>query len=119
MRDYKLHPQEYIDYLKFLQKEIYKILPLYERFLDQSVDRDNLTNYLAKTIRKIVIVKEIINPLPHGEWYVDVLINLLAIETLIILHEDTHDEIKKHTFDSTNSLKFQIRVVENMIMKGE
>ena len=119
MRDYKLHAKEYLDYLKFLQKEIYKILPLYERFLEESVDRDNLTNYLAKTIRKIVVVKEIIEPLPHGEWYVDVLTNLLTIETLVILHIDTHEEVRKHTFDSTNSLKFQIRVVENMLMKGE
>lgn len=117
--DYKLHTKEYLDYLKFIQKEIYKILPLYERFLEESVDRDNLTNYLTKTIRKIVVVKEIINPLPHGDWYVDVLTNLLTIETLVILQKDTHDEIKKYTFDSTNSLKSQIRVVENILMKGE
>lgn len=107
MRDYKLHKQEYLDYLKFLQKEIYKHLPLYE-----DGDFEAFLKYVDKSIRKVIIVKEIVNPLPHSYWYVDVLTNLIEMERIVVIGEDSHSEIKKLVFDSTNMIKFQIKYLQ-------
>ena len=102
MKDYKVSINDYIDYLKILQKSIFKILPLYEE------DNKYLTDYIEGTIDKVIYVKEIIEPLPNGNWYVETLGNLKKLRNLAET-EGQHKKIKKTMFESTNLIESHIK----------
>lgn len=104
MKDYRVSLKDYYDYLKTLQKSIFKILPLYEE------DNDYLNEYVNRTLDKVIHVKEIIEPLPYGDWYVDVLCNLKILEELS-KSDNNHKKIKQVTFDSTKLLEVQIKII--------
>ena len=104
MRDYNVSLNDYMSYLKTLQKSIFKILPLYEE------DNMYLCDYIESTIDKVIFVKEIIEPLPHGDWYVDVLGNLKHLESLSKL-SDSHKKIRKIMFESTGLIEDQIKII--------
>lgn len=101
MRDYNVSLTDYMSYLKTLQKSIFKILPLYEE------ENVYLCDYVSSTIDKVVFVKEIIEPLPHGDWYVDVLSNLRQLESLS-KESNVQKKVKKLMFESTGLIQTQI-----------
>lgn len=101
MRDYNVSLDDYTSYLMTLQKSIFKILPLYEE------ENAYLFDYINSTIDKVIFVKEIIEPLPHGDWYVDVLGNLRQLESLSKL-SNSHKKIRKLMFESTGLIQTQI-----------
>lgn len=101
MRDYNVSLTDYMSYLKTLQKSIFKILPLYEE------ENVYLCDYVSSTIDKVIFVKEIIEPLPHGDWYVDVLGNLRQLESLS-KENNVHKKVKKLMFESTGLIQTQI-----------
>lgn len=102
MKDYKVSINDYIDYLKILQKSIFKILPLYEE------NNKYLTDYIEGTIDKVIYVKEIIEPLPNGSWYIEILSNLKKLRVLVEI-ECQHKKIKKTIFESTNLIESYIK----------
>lgn len=102
MKDYKVSINDYIDYLKILQKSIFKILPLYEE------NNKYLTDYIEGTIDKVIYVKEIIESLPNGNWYVETLGNLRKLRDLAEI-EGQHKKIKKTMFESTNLIESHIK----------
>ena len=101
MRDYNVSLNDYMSYLRTLQKSIFKILPLYEE------ENVYLCDYVSSTIDKVIFVKEIIEPLPHGDWYIDVLTNLKQLEELS-KQSDCHKKVKKIMFESTSLIQTQI-----------
>ena len=104
MKDYNVSLSDYHSYLKTLQKSIFKILPLYEE------DNLYLCDYIRGTIDKVIYVKEIIEPLPHGDWYVDVLANLRQLEDLSA-QKDKHKKIRQVMFESTGLIEAQINKI--------
>lgn len=105
MKNYNVSLDDYYNYLKTLQKSIFKILPLYEE------ENLYLCDYIDRTIDKVIYVKEIIDPLPHGGWYADTLSNLRQLEALS-KHNGNHKKIKQITLESTGLIEAQIKSID-------
>lgn len=102
MKDYKVSINDYMDYLKILQKSIFKILPLYEE------SNKYIADYIEDTIDKVIYVKEIIEPLSNGSWYIEILSNLKKLRILVEV-EGQHKKIRKTIFESTNLIESYIK----------
>lgn len=101
MNEYNVVLSDYRDYLITLKKSIFKILPLYEE------SNEYLLSYLNDTIEDVIYVKEIINKLPHGYWYVQTLDNLLILKN-DIQELNNHRKIKKRVLGTGSLIQQEI-----------
>lgn len=106
MRNYKVVLDEYIDYLYYLRKAIFKILPLYEE------RNEYLIGYIDDTIEEVIYVKEIIEELPHGMWYIQTLDSLLILRDEV-LKSNNKKKVKKRVFSTGNTIIQQINQVQS------
>lgn len=93
--------QEYLDYLKTLQKSIFKILPLYEE------ENIHLQEYVTDLYREVDNVLDIVKPLPHGAWYFTTKSNLKILIYEVQL-KDNKKSVKKKTLHITALIESQI-----------
>lgn len=112
MRNVQISNAEYISKLENVTKEVYKILPLYERYTKGSVPKNQLMKYIDKTISFTIAIKSIIGDLPHSIWYVDTIASLLIIEHLLEIEYISHPEIRKYILDITNLISTEIKYIK-------
>lgn len=91
----------YRNYLIELKNMIFKVLPLYEE------ESETLNEYLSSLCDELYGLRNVIDDLPHGEWYVR------TISTLEHINEEPLDysnskKLKKEVFKMLSLIDKQI-----------
>ena len=101
MKDYKVTLKDYRKYLTKLRNTVYIILPLYDEgneFIDVNVD---------EAIDEVIYVKEVINELPDGYWYVKTLATLLSLKDEVV-KEDNLKTVRRKVLNTTKLISKEI-----------
>lgn len=101
MKDYRVTLNEYEDYLLKLRKNIFAILPLYDE------GNEFIHVNVSETIDEVINVKDIINELPNGHWYVKTLANLKSLE-IEVVKEDNLKVVRRKVLNTTNLITQEI-----------
>jgi len=112
MNKYRVSLKDYMDYLVFLRKSIFKILPLYEE------NNKYLIEYIDDAIIDVMYVKDIIEELPYGAWYVQTLDSLKVLRDEVT-KENNHKKIKKRVLSTGNLVKHQLKLINENFNEKE
>lgn len=112
MNKYRVSIKDYTDYLVFLRKSIFKILPLYEE------SNKYLIEYIDDAITDVIYVKDIIEELPYGAWYVQTLGSLRVLRDEVS-KENNHKKVKKRVLSTGKLVIQQLNLINENIIEKE